>query len=72
MFFTWSDWRQANLIGSAAGFNVRKLLGLLGTGIFSRALWVWGNFHRFLGSVGEVIVRICTLMFRALPTGRKQ
>ena len=30
---------RLNLIGSAAGFNVRKLLSLLGKGIFSRALW---------------------------------
>ena len=32
---------KLNLIGSAAGFNVRKLLNLLGTGIFSRALLVF-------------------------------
>ena len=34
---------KLNLIGSAAGFNIRKLLSLLGTGIFSRALCVWGK-----------------------------
>jgi hypothetical protein len=41
---------KLNLIGSAAGFNVRKLLSLLGTGIFSRALLVWDGFCRFLSS----------------------
>jgi IS5 family transposase len=40
---------KLNLIGSAAGFNVRKLLSLLGTGIFFRALFVWSVFYRFLG-----------------------
>jgi IS5 family transposase len=39
---------KLNLIGSAAGFNVRKLLRLLGTGIFSRALLLWVGFYRFL------------------------
>jgi len=39
---------KLNLIGSAAGFNVRKLLRLLGTGIFSRALFFWGGFCRSL------------------------
>ena len=43
---------RLNLLGSAVGFNVRKLLGLLGKGIFSRALWGWGHFccsvRRFL------------------------
>jgi len=38
------------LIGSAAGFNVRKLLSLLGTGIFSRALLVWAGFYRWWSS----------------------
>ena len=38
---------KLNLIGSAAGFNVRKLLSLLGTGIFSRALLFWVGFCRF-------------------------
>jgi hypothetical protein len=41
---------KLNLIGSAAGFNVRKLLSLLGTGIFSRVLLVWDGFCRFLSS----------------------
>ena len=36
-----------NLIGSAAGFNVRKLLRLLGAGIYSHALAAWGVFCRF-------------------------
>ena len=31
---------KLNLIGSAAGFNMRKLLRLLGVGIFSHALFV--------------------------------
>jgi IS5 family transposase len=35
---------KLNLIGSAAGFNMLKLLRLLGTGIFSRALLVFGRF----------------------------
>jgi hypothetical protein len=39
---------KLNLIGSAAGFNVRKLLSLLGTGIFSRALLFWVDFYRKL------------------------
>ena len=37
---------KLNLIGSAAGFNIRKLLSLLGTGIFSRALLWWDRFYR--------------------------
>ena len=41
---------KLNLIGSAAGFNVRKLLRLLGTGIFSHALLVWAGFCRLLSS----------------------
>ena len=41
---------KLNVIGSAAGFNVRKLLSLLGTGIFSRALFFWGGCCRFLFS----------------------
>jgi IS5 family transposase len=41
---------KLNLIGSAAGFNVRKLLRLLGKGIFSRARLAWDVFYRFLGS----------------------
>jgi IS5 family transposase len=44
---------KLNLIGSAAGFNVRKLLNLLGTGIFSRALSVFGRFYRFLSSLAR-------------------
>ena len=36
---------------SAVGFNVRKLLNLLGKGIFSRALLVWGGFCRRFGSM---------------------
>ena len=37
---------KLNLIGSAAGFNIRKLLRLLGLGIISRARWAWGVFYR--------------------------
>lgn len=36
---------KLNGIGSAAGFNIRKLLSLLGTGIFSRAQNVWNTFY---------------------------
>ena len=42
-----------NLVGSAAGFNVRKLLNLLGLGIFSRALLVWGGFCHYFGSLAR-------------------
>ena len=42
-----------NLIGSAAGFNVRKLLRLLGLGIFSRALLACGIFWRYFCSVSK-------------------
>lgn len=38
-----------NLIGSAAGFNVRKLLRLLGRGIFSRARSEMGRISGCLG-----------------------
>jgi len=41
---------KLNLIGSAAGFNIRKLLRLMGTGIFSRALVLWGGLCRLLSS----------------------
>jgi len=41
---------KLNLIGSAVGFNVRKLLRLLGMGIFSRALLLWGGFCRLLSA----------------------
>jgi IS5 family transposase len=37
-----------NLVGSAVGFNVRKLLRLLGLGIFSRALLAGSVFYRCL------------------------
>jgi hypothetical protein len=50
---------KLNLIGSAAGFNVRKLLRLLGTGIFSRALSFWGGFCRYLSSLSS---RFCNFM----------
>jgi IS5 family transposase len=38
----------SNLIGSASGFNVRKLLSLLGRGIFSHALYFFVDFWRNL------------------------
>jgi hypothetical protein len=41
---------KLNLIGSAAGFNVRKLLRLLALGKFSRALLARSVFYRFWGS----------------------
>jgi len=41
---------KLNLIGSAAGFNIRKLLRLLALGRFSRALSVWSVFSRLFGS----------------------
>ncbi|MCL2711221.1 MAG: IS5 family transposase [Planctomycetaceae bacterium] len=44
---------KLNLIGSAAGFNVRKLLSLLGTGIFSRALLFWEGLCRFRSSLAS-------------------
>jgi IS5 family transposase len=40
---------KLNLIGSAAGFNIRKLLRLLALGRFSRALLSRSVFCRFLG-----------------------
>jgi IS5 family transposase len=40
---------KLNLIGSAAGFNIRKLLRLLALGRFSRALSAYGVFCRFWG-----------------------
>jgi IS5 family transposase len=46
---------KLNLIGSAAGFNIRKLLRLLGLGIFSRALLVWSIFCRFWGSLARAL-----------------
>jgi IS5 family transposase len=49
---------KLNLIGSAAGFNVRKLLSLLGTGIFSRALLFGEGFCRFLSALAS---RFCIL-----------
>jgi IS5 family transposase len=38
---------KLNLLGSAMGFTVRKLLNILGTGIFSLALLVFGLFFFF-------------------------
>jgi IS5 family transposase len=50
---------KLNLIGSASGFNVRKLLRLLGAGIFSRALLFWVGFSRFLSRFSS---RCCVFM----------
>jgi IS5 family transposase len=50
---------KLNLIGSASGFNVRKLLSLLGTGIFSRALLFWGVFYRYFSRFSS---RFCVFM----------
>ena len=50
---------KLNLIGSASGFNMLKLLRLLGTGIFSRALLGFRHFllsvSRFLGGAKEFL-----------------
>jgi IS5 family transposase len=42
-----------NLIGSAAGFNMRKLLRLLGRGIYSLALTIWGILGRLWAVVAD-------------------
>ena len=42
-----------NLIGSAAGFNMRKLLRLLGRGIYSHALTFLALFGRFWATVAD-------------------
>jgi IS5 family transposase len=51
-----------NLIGSAAGFNVRKLLRLLGTGIYSHARAAWGVFFRFCSSSSGFFHRSATIL----------
>jgi IS5 family transposase len=53
-----------NLIGSAAGFNVRKLLRLLGTGIYSHALAAWGVFRHFWASAVEFLRRSAPILPR--------
>ena len=50
-----------NLIGSAAGFNVRKLLRLLGTGVYSPAPAAWTVFRRFCSSVAGFFRRSATI-----------
>jgi IS5 family transposase len=58
---------KLNLIGSAAGFNVRKLLRIMGTGIFSRALIVWNVFCHIVSSWARSCcdsVRPCALLCR--------
>ena len=51
---------KLNLIGSAAGFNVRKLLVLMSLGIFSRAMFVGGVMWWFLlflsRSLGDIVL----------------
>ena len=49
-----------NLIGSAAGFNVRKLLRLLGRGIFSHAHGIFTFFYRMCRSAANVFSRPST------------
>jgi IS5 family transposase len=55
---------KLNLIGSAAGFNMLKLLRLMGTGIFSRALLVLCRFgwllSRFLVGARRWLLGGCT------------
>jgi IS5 family transposase len=55
---------KLNLIGSAAGFNVRKLLRLLGLGIFSRAWLYWSAIYRFFGSLAERLDFASTIFCR--------
>jgi len=61
-----------NLIGSAVGFNVLKLLRLLGRGIFSHAPTVWRIFGRFLATIMEffccmeTITKLTTSLIRKL------
>ena len=56
-----------NLIGSAAGFNVRKLLRLLGRGIYSHAPTAWSIFCRFFGSTAKFFRKTDPIF---LPTDR--
>ncbi|MGL6193532.1 MAG: transposase, partial [Thermoguttaceae bacterium] len=53
-----------NLIGSAAGFNVRKLLRLLGRGIFSHALESIGRIWTNADIVQQIATRFCEATFR--------
>ena len=57
-----------NLIGSAAGFNVRKLLRLLGRGIFSHALCFLADFCRHLLSTAKVFWHASSLPPRLFPS----
>ena len=70
--FLWGrEGDRLNLVGSAVGFNVRKLLSLLGVGIFSRALgegWYFCCFvRRFLDFF---IQKCCDGMRRKIGTLR--
>jgi hypothetical protein len=53
-----------NLIGSAAGFNLRKLMSLMGRGIFSRALLAFRKFCRYLGSLEKFPSFVPTMFCR--------
>ena len=53
-----------NLIGSAAGFNVRKLLRLLGRGIFSRALLELDRMGMDARSAWRITERFCEKVLR--------
>jgi IS5 family transposase len=63
-----------NLIGSAVGFNVRKLLRLLGRGIFSHAHRVFTFFYRIGRSSANVFCPTATARlspFRLFATTRQ-
>jgi IS5 family transposase len=49
---------KLNLIGSAAGFNIRKLLKLLALGNFPCACVVWGVWGRVFGAVRESLLAL--------------
>jgi IS5 family transposase len=61
-----------NLIGSAAGFNVRKLLSLLGRGIFSPALYFFADFCRFLLSSAKIFWRASSSLPRFFQSATAQ
>jgi IS5 family transposase len=51
---------KLNLIGSASGFNVRKLLRLLSLGSFPCVCWFWGDFGRFFGLARRSFADFCS------------
>jgi IS5 family transposase len=57
-----------NVIGSAAGFNVRKLLRLLGTGIFSHAPTPESVFHTISGGMSCRFWASLVKWLRCYPT----